>query len=196
VPSLQQRLMKNRVYSMVAAALLSLMVSAQAEVTLFFDNMENGTNGWTTTWYGTWRQDQAWSASTNTSWHFDVTPESAEVGNTWGSLTSPSIAITGVTNATLEFSQLMVSDGEWPHDDDSGSVGISTDGGTTFDWVYWSAMEGNSTETIDLTPYVGQTIVIRFEISVYPYCLECEDQLTESSYATAWHLDDVRVSGN
>ena len=181
--------------SLVMAGLLGLGMSTQAVVTFFSDNMENGTNGWSVTSYGTWRQDQTWSSSGTTSWHFDTTPADAVVGNTWGYITTPSIAITNVTTAQLQFNQSMTGDGEWPLDDDVATVEISDDGGITWQNPYYTFMEGNPTETIDLSDYIGETIQIRFGMALYPYCLECSDPETESSFATTWHLDDVTVTG-
>jgi hypothetical protein len=192
--------MKKLILNALMTGLLSLVVSANAEqVTFFYDNMENGTNGWTVNNFGVngWHQSDVWSSSSDTSWHMPTTIPTGGAGNSNdGYITSPSITISStVTNAQLQFNQLMVNDWEWPLDDDIAFVSISDDGGTTWQSVYYSFLEGNSTETIDLSQYIGDTIKIRFEVYIYPCCLECSD-CSESTFASAWHLDDVRVTGN
>jgi uncharacterized repeat protein (TIGR01451 family) len=62
---------------------------------------------------------------------------------------------------------------------------ISINGGTTWNTLtYWTADHGPTFETVDLTPYVGNTVILRWRYA----CLA-----TTSWY---WHIDEVQVRDN
>lgn len=182
----------------MAGCLFGLVITASAQqVTLFSDDFENGLNGWTvqnTCSSGGWSIDQEWSSSSSNSWHFKTVLGCG--GDVSGAITSPSIAISGVTNAELKFAQCELNDWEWPFDDDYNSVEISDDGGATWQtlYLYNFADDCDSTKTYNISSYIGKTVKIRFAAIVSPYCLECSDP-SESTLRSAWHIDDVRVVG-
>ena len=205
--------------NMVVAGLLGLTINTNAQTVLFSDNMENGTNGWTIDGIsngdsgiydgGLWHLSQHWSASTNTSWYYgnEIT---GTVGptNSWnyGSLTTPSISLAGVTNAALTFSHFVGGDTCLPIDDDMIWVDVSTNNFETYSTPVMGLPNGSSlwgnageyegpTVTVDLSEFVGQSIKIRFSASFSQSCGEHLD-LSQCNPTEGYYIDDINVVGN
>ncbi|MBN1445410.1 MAG: hypothetical protein JW957_04820 [Candidatus Omnitrophica bacterium] len=100
-------------------------------------------------------------------------------------LTSPSIDLTSVSTARLSFWHLLsCGDGQWV---DWGRVEITTDGGNTWT-VIWDEQGTGAIlreERIDLAPYVGNAVKIRFHF----YC----EEDTVSTVYPGWFVDDFKV---
>jgi bacillopeptidase F len=160
-------------------------ITPAGPVTVFFDNMEGGANGWTHG--GT--QDQ-WQLGTPTSgpghaysgsnlWATNLAGSYSSSANAW--LMSPPVNLTGVTNATLQFAHWY----EFETNYDKGYVEITTNGGSTWTQL-GNAYTGSSgafvLPTFDLTPYAGQTVNLRFRMT------------SDSSINKAgWYIDDVKI---
>jgi hypothetical protein len=204
--------MKLHFCKYLTIALLTCAASASAEqVTLFSDNMENGTNGWTASgstngidegasfWH---RSSAEYSSSSHSWWYGDpgIGGYPSET-DTWGFLQSPAINLTNVTNAQLTVQMSIAYENQYPFWDDSATLYIHD--GT--DWVpevgfYWQGyccLGGWHTVTVNLTPYIGQTIRVGFGIYTGAGCLNPD--FTECEYlepGAGWFVDDVVVTGN
>ncbi|MDF2628635.1 MAG: bacillopeptidase-like protein [Symbiobacteriaceae bacterium] len=162
-----------------------------ASMVAFQDDMESGDNGWAHSGAG-----DSWQRGTPTSG-----PGSANSGsNVWAtnlagnyasstnaSLVSPPIDLSGMANAALRFAHWYALERNF----DFGRVEVSADAGATWTVLasYTSPSGGSpvgwESPTIDLTPYAGQTIQIRFRLQ------------TDSSVEYAgWYIDDVMVAGS
>ncbi|MFH1656973.1 MAG: S8 family serine peptidase [bacterium] len=176
-------------------------------VTLFFDDMESGSNGWIVSGI-----NNLWELGTPTSG-----PMSAFSGvNLWGTnlsgnygfdytledLTYSSLDLTMVSSASLSFQNWYNTESSY----DGGIVSVSIDGGLTWQYLNyggydhtlgcgnpipdaWVAFSGSSNgwrkETIDLTSYVGNVIDIRFEFG---------SDCSVNTYP-GWYIDDMEVKG-
>jgi hypothetical protein len=179
-------------------------VPGQSLVQVFTDNMENGINGWTTP-AGTgplWAQSTARPFSGLRSWLAqDVTTTSDQ------RLVSPAIAIPGSLNSvTLRFQHDVEMEVDPPNNCfDGGYVEVSTNGGASFTPLpagdvlqdtytgpipsgqqAWCGDFRYRTASIDLSPYVGQTIQLRFR---------AETDSSVGSLPDGWYVDDVKVEG-
>lgn len=124
-------------------------------------------------------------------------------GDAWATTTatSPDIALTGLTHATLSFRMWMYSEGSTY---DGGNLKISTNGGTSYAVVTnaipaynlssvnnepaWGddlSAQGWQLVTADLGAYVGQTIRVRFAF-----------RSDSSGTYPGMYIDDVLVAGN
>ncbi len=178
---------------------------------LFFDNMEGEGGDWETdTGDGGWfPTDTDWgyvgedsdcqnALSGSGSWYLGETDScTIENGQMYDAyLTSSSIDLTTVNSADLSFSYLV--DGECAYWYDLGystyyccyydvfRTQISVEGGT-WQTIFTGCGEDRDwhSETIDLTPYVGNTIKIRFWFDSGDTCCQ---------YGAGVYIDDVQIS--
>ena len=211
--------MKKLFRSVLVTTILGIAVSFTAKaqpVTLFSDDLENGSSGWTvggstdsvTNDGGYWHLSQRWSGTTtNTSWYYGIESTGDCGTNDYnnGFITTPSIDLTGVTNATLTFNHRPRGESDWPIDDDMVYIDVSTDNGATWSspcdgllvgWEMWG-LGGGWTDpqmSVDLSSYVGNTIKIRFSIYITRLCGEHTD-LSMCPITEGWYVDDVTVTG-
>lgn len=160
-------------------------------ITRFFDNMEAGPGSWT-------------HSGTMDPWEHGVPvagPSGANSGvNLWGtnlsgeyangtnaSLITPPISLSGLADASLQFAHWYRLERNF----DFGRVEVTTNGGSAWTQLaqYTAPASGAppvgwESPLIDLTPYVGQTIQVRF-------------RMTSDSSITyeGWYIDDVRIGG-
>jgi hypothetical protein len=177
--------------------------SFQSTSTIFFhDDMESGTNGWTTIAYNgsdLWHQATTDANSHPTSWWCGI--ESQEnyyngerINN---ALISPSINLTGaVGTINLLFAEKIITELGW----DFCMVDVSNDGGASWKhlrggygaapsgggWVPNSNFDkyGWKLSTLDLTTYANQNIQLRFYF-------DTGDTLHNNF--PGWYIDDVLV---
>ncbi len=169
--------------------------SMQTSSTIFlYDNMENGTNGWTTATYGgsadIWHQTTRDASSPTHSWWCGI--EDSGNYNTGHrvntALISPSVNLSGaIGSVKLVFYENFITERKW----DYCMVDVTTDNGSS--WTHFpgsltAGRTGNSLgwqiTSYDLTPYVNQTIKIRFYFD------------TGDSVANnfpGWFVDDVVI---
>lgn len=210
--------MTTLIKNALAVAIIGLACNVHAQVTLFSDNMENGTNGWTVAGTtdgenipedgGLWHLSQRWSSSTNTSWYYG-NESTGTVGTSYwnhGWVTTPSIDLSGVTNAVLTYSHLTRGDACLRWDDDYIAVQVSTNDFQTWSspveglpngWSLWGnagAYEG-PTVTANLSEFAGQTVKIRFYAFFTADCWEHLD-VSECPATEGYYIDDVSVVGN
>jgi subtilisin family serine protease len=111
-----------------------------------------------------------------------------DVGHTAGRITSPVIDLTGIGAAELSFNYFLASEGGDPWD--SARVLISQDGGV-FEPVASNVSElvdpttGWTNATVDLTPYTGSNIEIRFDFDTID---------PVSNTFEGWYVDDIIVT--
>ncbi|MCD6219536.1 choice-of-anchor J domain-containing protein [Candidatus Calescamantes bacterium] len=174
---------------------------------IFSDDMEEGEGDWQISYdaeeepQNNWYITENFSYSGSHCWHF-CDEYFSEEDNRWyftynpgvdpfnGFLISPPIDLKSVSNAMLKFASnfwIGGSQNTW----DFGKVEISTDGTTWQD--LWEAEDtaGNWREIeVDLTPYCGNTIKIRFHF----HC-EWLDTGIADVYP-GWFIDDVRITSS
>jgi subtilisin family serine protease len=170
----------------------------QADSTIFYDDMESGTNGWTTELYnGTtdnlWHQTHISYNSANTSWWCGI--EAHGDYNTGRristALISPSINITSFGSPIiLQFFEYYDTQYGW----DYCMVDISTDEGdswTPLRGEYGSAPCGYSQgwilTTLDLSDYSGEIINLRFYFDTGD---------SNNNYYPGWFIDDVLITAS
>jgi subtilisin family serine protease len=111
-----------------------------------------------------------------------------DVGHTAGRITSPVIDLTSIGGAELSFNYFLASEGGNPWD--SARVLISQDGGV-FEAIASNVSEfvdpttGWTNATVDLTPYTGSNIEIRFDFDTI-------DSI--SNTFEGWYVDDIVVT--
>ena len=142
----------------------------QTSSTIFFqDDMESGTNGWTVVsptdsaaWHLVNRNDgggKSWKAGTYSGTY-------ATGARVYDVLISPQISLSGAMGqVTLRFAESYYTELGW----DFCMVDVTTDSGTTWTHLrggYGESVSGDSHywkgSNLDLTPYVNQTINLRF----------------------------------
>ncbi|MCP4712552.1 MAG: hypothetical protein GY869_28335, partial [Planctomycetes bacterium] len=160
--------------------------------TLFFDDIENGINGWTTVVYGVddlWHQTTLSANSPVTSWWCGVdTSQTYATGNTINTaVVSPPIDLSGVTDpTTLYFYEFFDTESGW----DFANVEISSDGG-----VYWQALRvppsGSSggwiITALDLSSHTGLPMPIQIR-----FLFDTGDEINNDF--PGWFIDDVFIS--
>jgi hypothetical protein len=166
-------------------------VLAKTSHIIFYDNIENGINGWTTTAYSNddvWHQTSINFSSPSTSWWAGV--EQQNNYNTGSrvncAVISPPINLSGkIAPIKLLFTENYVTENGW----DFCMVDVTTDGGITWDRLrggYGTAPSGDSygwiISTLDLSAYAEKTIQIRFYLDTY-------DNLYNDF--PGWFVDDV-----
>jgi hypothetical protein len=163
--------------------------------TVFFDDMESGSNGWSVVDYTAnsandlWHQtSQNYNTPTTSWWCADEANGTYETGETISNaLISPPIDLTGIFETVyLSFYENYDTEEDW----DFCMVDVSTDGGMNWNplreapsgysngWVY---------SFLDLSAYAGEEIQIRFYFD------------TGDSFVNnypGWFIDDVSVSTN
>ncbi len=173
---------------------LSLNRAFKTASTIFYqDDMESGTNGWTSAAYtgaDLWHQTTAASNSPVHSWWAgdDLTGTYSNGSRVNTALISPAIDLTGAAAPVrLLFTENYFTEAGW----DFCMVDVSTDGGTTWTPLrggYGSAPSGDSygwtITSLDLSAYAGQTINIRFYFDTH-------DSLYNDF--TGWYIDNVLV---
>ena len=111
-----------------------------------------------------------------------------DVGDTAGRITSPTIDLTGVTNAELSFNYVLASEGGNPWD--SARVLVSENGGA-FEAIASNAdllddpTTGWTNATLDLSDYAGSSIEIQFDFDTID---------SVANTFEGWYVDDVVVS--
>jgi hypothetical protein len=172
----------------------------QAGPTVFFDDVESGSSGWTAT--GLWHVTSRRAAGGLRSWWYgqEASGNYATGARNSGALTSPPVTLPPGAPATLEWDQLFRSEGFGrcylfgpagcqPYlNYDSGWVMISRDGGAAWDTVTTLAHNSDGAafdhHSIDISRYAGSTILIRF----YFDTIDALDNLGEG-----WYIDNVAV---
>jgi len=172
--------------------------ASSSETTIFFDDMESGTNGWTTA-----------TSETDDLWHQAEKDRDGQITTAWwcgdddtsnyntqnrinNSLISPSIVLPAETPITLSFKENFYTEVGW----DFCLVAISTNGGqswtelrgTTSFEAEETALSGSSggwiTSNCGLSDYSGQTVNIRFRFDTVD---------AASQGYPGWYVDDVLV---
>ncbi len=169
---------------------------------IFFDDMENGANGWSTIgddgWGGSalWHQSLRRSASSNTAWYYGM--EASGNYDTWstnyGAIISPAISLTenvGGGQCTLTFNHWREVE-NYTESCDTTYILISSDQGNNWDTVWHKDATSPSasswkTETVSLSQYIGREILIAF-------CFDTLDYY--DNYYEGWYIDDVTVTGS
>ncbi|MCD4796659.1 MAG: C39 family peptidase, partial [Candidatus Cloacimonetes bacterium] len=163
---------------------------------IFADDMESGTNGWTTQLYGgttddLWHQSHLYYNSENTSWWCGIEGVvNYNTGNTINTaMISPSIDLNVSSDqAILYFYENYDTEPNY----DFCMVDITIDGG--INWIplrgnYGSAPSGSSggwiLSSLDLSPYIGNIVQIRFYF-------DTGDAIGNSF--VGWFMDDVIVT--
>jgi len=164
------------------------------------DDMEGGDNGWTAS--GQWHRTHRRAASGVFSWWFgqEGTGTYETGARTFGALTSPSIDLTGVSNAVVEWDQVLRTEGFGQAinlgngnssaylNADAGRLLISVDGGS---WVTLSHLAHNNSgggfehHKVNFSRFAGGSTRIRFDIDTI-------DAISNS--LEGWFIDNVRVS--
>ena len=165
----------------------------QSSSTIFFqDDMESGVNGWTVVApsdSAAWRLSTRNPCSWSHSWHAGTENGTYENGaRVYDELISPPINLNGaIGTVTLLFDEWY----ETERDYDFCMVDVTTDSGGT--WTHLRGGYGASTSGdgrywrkshLDLTPYAGRTINIRF-------VLDTGDSLF--NFFEGWYIDNVAV---
>jgi Zn-dependent metalloprotease len=170
---------------------------------LLFDNAENGTGQWTTANSGPvapiWQTSPAKPQHTsNAFWANPVSEQETQGTSATLTFNNPiTIPLAGTT--TLSFLEWYFNE-----NDDRGFVDVSTNDGTTWATVYTNARDegllpdagaaafANEPLTltqIDLTPYAGQTIRLRFR-----FALGDTNSVFWTQYG--WYVDDISVTSD
>jgi hypothetical protein len=142
-----------------------------SSVIFFQDDMEGGTNGWTTqaiTGTDVWHQSTLNANSPTHSWWAGVEgPATYHTGaRVNAALKSPPIDLTAALGpVSLLFTENYVTEAGW----DFCMVDVSTNGGSSWTHLrggYGSAPSGDSygwtISSLDLTPYIGHAVNLRF----------------------------------
>jgi hypothetical protein len=166
----------------------------QTSSTIFYyDDMEHGTNGWTVQTSGEpalWHQTTLDATSPTHSWWCGVeSQQNYDIGDTVSQgLVSPQIDLSGASGPVgLMFSENYYTEAGW----DFCMVDVSTNGGAQ--WIhlrggYATSPSGDSHgwrfTTLDLTPYAGKQINIRFYFDTGD---------TTFNDFTGWFVDNVII---
>jgi len=183
----------NRATSEAAAADFGIKINRDVKTSstiFFYDNMENGTNGWTTEVYGgsadLWHQTTRDASSPTHSWWCGV--EDSGTYNTGHrvntALISPPVNLAGaIGSVQLVFAENYFTEKKW----DRCWVDATTDNGSTWNTIRVGT-RGNSLgwiiRSFDLTSYANQTIKIRFYF---------DTQDSVANNFPGWFVDDVVI---
>jgi len=156
---------------------------------IFEDSMENGTNGWTVVGdTALWHQTNHRYDSPDTSWYYGI--EGSFTYDTGqrnaGSLTSVPINLATSTGTVLSFAHFLAREASAGYDE--AVVLVSDDGGTTFaELAVLADTAGHFvTEVIDLSPYDGSLVQVRFAFDTVDGLYNAHE---------GWYIDDVMVLG-
>ena len=172
----------NLFVAIVLLALIGLSANAAFAVDYpFSDDMED------TTSVSNWTADSPWAISDDDA-HSDSlswsdSPDEAYSPNTDASLTL-SIALTGPTIPVMPVLSFWHKY-SFEKNVDFGYVEVSTDGGGSWMRIYAVTGVGGPDwyrEKIDLTPWLGRELRIRFRV-----------RTNESGNYDGWHIDDVKI---
>lgn len=160
--------------------------SATAQALPFHDGMEVGENGWTSE--GLWHQTSDRANGSLRSWYYGEEHGPGTDDNSYdtgvpnqGTLSSPEIDLAGAPRARLSFwSHWEAEAGEFEHP----MVEIIDGGGRAQLVAQALDRDGSRVETVDLTPYVGQVIQVRF-------VWDTKDAF-DNDYE-GWYVDDFEV---
>ena len=164
------------------------------------DDMEGGDNGWSAT--GLWHRTNRRAASGVFSWWFgqEGTGTYETGARTFGTLTSPAIDLASVSDAIVEWDQVLRVEGfgqtinlgsgnAAPYlNADAGRLLISVDGGS---WVTLSHLAHNNSgggfehHKVNISRFAGGSARIRFDIDT----IDATNNVFEG-----WFIDNVRVS--
>jgi subtilisin family serine protease len=181
-------------YSSVSNGVSTTTLASTSKFTLLSNSFEAGAQGWITAGVGNlqglWHLETHRAASPNTSWAYNSgTPVyDYEIGRTsGGTLTSPLIDLRGQTNASVRFSYYYETESEGTEFDQRTIwVGV----GGVFTKVHMFSQDTMNEwhqYELDLTPYVGQQIQVRF-------MFETKD--AGANNFEGWYIDDVLVRGD
>ena len=153
----------------------------------YFDNMENGYNGWTR---GKWDQtmDNNVTPGGDVSWHYEINndiPNYNTGAPNSGYLTSPSISIPS-SGYFLRFWYLYETEGPGKHWDQRW-VQLSMDGGPFSNVLQFYDDPHNfwqQSPPIDLSPYAGHTVRVRFHFETLDASL---------NDFKGWFIDDFSI---
>ncbi len=160
-----------------------------APTSVFEDDIESGTNGWTVSG-GTslWHQSSNRYVSPVTSWYYGIEGvfNYDTGGRNLGSITSPPIDLTGLTDAKLVFSHFL--DTEESSRYDKALVRISNDGGITFTDVFTRLTTTGAfvQENLNIAAFDGDIIQIQFFFDTVDSVFNGHE---------GWYVDDVEVTG-
>ena len=153
-------------------------------VSLFEDSMESGTNGWMAT--GLWHLGQDIVASPSNSWAYNNGSHYATGARNTGALCHVVSLSNATSGASLRFNS-------WYETEDTGTswdrkwVQVSTNGSS---WTTLLQVSGTNKQwvshVVDLSPYVGQSIWIRFFFDTID---------AMNNQYRGWRIDDVQVVG-
>ena len=168
--------------------------------TRFDDDMEAADNGWTAT--GLWHRTNRRAASGVFSWWFgqEATGTYDTGRRAFGTLTSPSIGLAGVSSAVVEWDQVLRTEGFGQAIDlgngnsgaylnaDAGRLRISVDGGS---WLTLSHLAHNNSgggfehHKVNISRFTGGNVRIRFDIDTID---------AVNNGLEGWFIDNVRLS--
>ena len=156
-----------------------------SEQTFMGDDVESGTNGWTS--QGLWHISQHRSASTSHAWYFgQEVQRTYDIGTAQGGLISPAIYLTPGYCYTLSYWSWHSTETQDPDTYDLKEVYISTNGGTS--WTRLEQLRGSYSDwherQIDLSNYSGSNIKIRFYFN-------SRDGLYNNY--EGWYVDDIKL---
>ncbi len=187
---------KRLMSSSASRAEVSLRVdrSIQSTSTIYFyDNMESGLNGWTTTAYSgndLWHQTTSNASSKPTSWWMGIEQQGNYLNGERinDALISPAINLAGaVAPVQMLVAESFVTEQGW----DYCMVDVSADGGSTWNHLrggYGPAPSGDTDgwiiSLLDLSAYAGGTINLRFYF-------DTGDSLYNEF--PGWYVDDVII---
>ena len=166
--------------------------------TMLFSGFDSSDDGWTAD--GLWHLTTRRAATGAQSWWFgqEVTGDYETGSPVLGTLTSPAIDLSAVTDAVVEWDQFLAGEGfgvEIPLgggaylNADSGRLMISTDAGAS--WRTISHLAHNSDgpgfdhHIVNLSRYAGQMIQLRFDFDTF-------DSIANAN--EGWFIDNVQVS--
>ena len=165
-----------------------VQASTQYATTVFFDDMEGGTNGWAAEGAtGLWHQSLRRASTPNTAWYYgkELLGSYNTFATNEGTLTSPPIDLTSAHEVTLTFK-------EWSEVEtvvlyDRTRVQISTNG-SVWDETYESHGTSDvwADRSMDISQYAGSVIYLRFFFDTI-------DNIYNDF--EGWYIDDVLVVG-
>lgn len=173
---------------------LSNVVNAPTKPAIFIfqDQVEGGTNGWTVSGSdgqgggSLWHQSTRRFTSSGNAWYYGL--ESNGTYNTGaanqGTLVSPPIDLSSAQDPVLQFQTFLETENNVNYD--KATVSISSDNGNTWTTV-WNKTTTNGSfvnESIDLSGYAGQTILLRFHFDTVDAVFNDYE---------GWFVDDISV---
>ncbi len=170
--------------------------------TFFFDNVEGGSNGWTTNGVpapnGLWHISARKNYSASKSWYYgkEATGDYDTGATNSGALVSPAIDLNYAASALLTYRSWHQTETQDPANYDLKYVEISTNDGADWSQLLKVSTSKNSNwpswnqVSIDLSPYVGNNIRIRFRFDTV------DNRYNSAAWSCeGWYIDDVTVTG-